>query len=211
MIKKKQIRGARMDILEVIKARRSIGLVKEEPVPRDVIEKILEAGNWAPSHHQTEPWRFYVLTGTGRKLLGETLVEIAKENMESPESEESKAKLEKTGGKPLRAPLVITVAVEPNENPKVIEIEEYGAAYAAAQNMLLAAHALGLAGIWRTGKPCYHPLMNELFGLSRKGKVLGFLYFGYPKKEAPAGKRRNVSGCVTWLGNENDFDQLRKN
>jgi nitroreductase len=211
MIKKKHIRGDRMDIFEAIKARRSMGLVKDEPVPKDVIEKILEAGNWAPSHHQTEPWRFYVLTGSGRNLLGGALVEIAKENMESPESEESKEKLEKTGGKPLRAPLIIAVAVEPNDNPKVIEIEEYGAAYAATQNMLLAAHALGLAGIWRTGKPCYHRSMNELFGLSHRGKVLGFLYFGYPKKEAPAGKRKDVSGCVTWLGNENDFEQLRKN
>jgi nitroreductase len=200
-----------LDIFEAIKTRRSMGLVKDEPVPNDVIAKILEAGNWAPSHHRTEPWRFYVLTGAGRKPLGEALVKIAKENMESPESEESKAKLEKTAGKPLRAPLIITVAVEPSDNPKVIEIEEYGAAYAAAQNMLLAAHALGLAGIWRTGKPCYHTSMNELFGLSDKGKVLGFLYFGYPKKEAPAGKRKDVSGCITWLGDEKGFDQLMKN
>jgi nitroreductase len=200
-----------MDIFEAIKTRRSMGLVKDEPVQNDVIEKILEAGNWAPSHHRTEPWRFYILTGDGRKPLGEALVKIAKENMDSPESEESKAKLKKTAGKPLRAPLIIAVAVEPSDNPKMIEIEEYGAAYAATQNMLLAAHALGLAGIWRTGKPSYHPLMNELFGLSDKGKVLGFLYFGYPKKEAPPGKRKDVCECVTWLGDVSDFDQFKKN
>ncbi|WP_175989239.1 nitroreductase [Bacillus sp. Marseille-Q1617] len=199
-----------MDIFEAIQSRRSMGLVKDDPVPKDVIEKILEAGNWAPSHHRTEPWRFFVLTGEGRKPLGEALVKAALENMDDPEGEESKKKLEKTAAKPLRAPLIIAVAVEPSDNPKVIEIEEYGAAYAATQNMLLAAHALGLAGIWRTGKPCYHVSMNELFGLSDRGKMLGFLYFGYPKRESPAGKRKEVSGCVKWLGDEIDFDQFKK-
>ncbi|MEL3971436.1 nitroreductase [Rossellomorea oryzaecorticis] len=200
-----------MDIFEAIQNRRSMGLVKEEPVPKELIEKILDAGNWAPSHHRTEPWRFFVLTGDGRKPLGETLVKVARENMNETDSEESKKKLEKTAAKPYRAPLIIAVAVEPSDNPKVIEIEEYGAAYAATQNMLLAAHALGLAGIWRTGKPCYHPSMNELFGLSDKGKVLGFLYFGYPKKVAPAGKRKDVEGSVKWLGDESDFVNLKGN
>ncbi|WP_456270987.1 nitroreductase family protein [Bacillus sp. AK031] len=199
-----------MDIIEAIKTRRSMGLVKDEPVPQDITEKILEAGHWAPSHFRTEPWRFFVLTGNGRKPLGRVLADIAKENMDEPDNETNQKKLQKTLEKPFRAPLVITVAVEPTaDNPKVIEVEEYGAAFAAIQNMLLAAHGLGLSGYWRTGKPAYHPKMKELFGLSEKGEVLGFLYFGYPKRDAPPGKRKDLHDVVKWLHNESDFDNLK--
>ncbi|MGM0845590.1 MAG: nitroreductase family protein [Bacillota bacterium] len=198
-----------MDIFEAIKSRRSMGLVKEEPIPEKIINQLLEAGSWAPSHFRTEPWRFFVLTGEGRKPLGNVLAEIAKESMENHTTESNQKKLEKIQLKPFRAPLVITVAVEPAaDNPKVINIEEYGAVYAAIQNMLLAATGLGLGGFWRTGKPTYHKKMKKLFGLSEKGEVLGFLYFGYPKREAPQGIRKDLSHSVKWLNSESDYENL---
>ncbi|MEQ6390720.1 nitroreductase [Bacillaceae bacterium S4-13-58] len=188
-----------MDILECIKTRRSVGLVKDDPVPKDLIEKILETGTWAPSHFRTEPWKFFVMEGEGRKRLGRTLVKIAEQGMDDPMSESNQKKLQKTMEKPFRAPVVIAVAVEPTDSPKVIEKEEYGAVYTAIQNMILAAHGLGLGGYWRTGAPTYHPLMKELFGLSERGEVLGFLYFGYPKRDVPEGKRRPFSEVTTWI------------
>ncbi|GLB60133.1 nitroreductase family protein [Cytobacillus sp. NCCP-133] len=183
-----------MDVLEAIKSRRSFGLVKDESVPNSVIEQILEAGSWAPSHYRTEPWRFFVLMGDGRKKLGEVLCKIAKKNGETDPQ-----KLQKVMEKPFRAPVVIAVGVEPSDNPKAIELEEYGAGFACIQNMLLTAHSLGLAGFWRTGKPTYAPLMKEFFGLSEKGEVLGFLYFGYPKKALPEGKRKPFQPVTKWI------------
>jgi nitroreductase len=50
--------------------------------------------------------------------------------------------------------------------------------------------------------------MKELFGLSNKGEVLGFLYFGYPKREAPPGKRKDLDTCVKWLSDEKDYENL---
>ncbi|WP_174733251.1 nitroreductase family protein [Mesobacillus harenae] len=183
-----------MDVLTAIKTRRSFGLVKDELVPEEVIEQILEVGTWAPSHFQTEPWRFAVLTGDGRKKLGNVLYRIAIKNGENDQK-----KLEKILEKPFRAPVIITVAVEPSTNPKAIEIEEYGAVYACIQNMLLAAHSMGLASFWRTGKPMYDPLMKEFFGISEKGEVLGFLYIGYPKRELPDGKRKPFGPVTKWI------------
>lgn len=199
-----------MDILETIKTRRSIGLVSDQPVSEEQLEKVLEAGTWAPSHFRTEPWRFFVMTGEGRRPLGKTLADIAAREMEDPASEANQKKLAKTAEKPFRAPAVIAVAVEPAaDNPKVIEQEEHGAVYAAIQNMLLAAHGLGLGGYWRTGKPCYDPLMKDLFGLSDKGEVLGFLYLGYPEQEKRAGTRKKtVSEVTTWLSADKDFETL---
>ena len=56
-----------MDVLTGIKTRRSIGKVKSDPVPKEMIETILEAGTWAPCHHQTEPWRFLCVNGGCKK------------------------------------------------------------------------------------------------------------------------------------------------
>lgn len=197
-----------VDILEAIKTRRSIGLVSDEPVSKELIDKILEAGTWAPSHYRTEPWKFFVLIGDSRLRLGKTLAKIEEKNMDDPLSESNQKKLTKIIEKPFRAPLIIAVAVEPSDNPKAIIQEEYGAVYAAIQNMLLAAHGLGLGGYWRTGKPTYDPLMKELFKISEDGEILGFLYFGHPKRAVPEGKRRDLNEVTTWLSSENDFDKL---
>ncbi|HWL11372.1 MAG TPA: nitroreductase [Ureibacillus sp.] len=197
-----------MDIFEAIRSRRSIGLVSDEPVSKELIDQILEAGTWAPNHFRTEPWKFFVLTGNSRKRLGSTLAKIEEAQMDDPASETSQKKLSKILDKPFRAPLIIAVAVEPSDNPKAILLEEYGAVYAAIQNMLLAAHALGLGGFWRTGKPTYTPEMKQLFNLSDKGEILGFLYFGHLKRDVHEGKRRAVSEVTTWLTSEEDFDKL---
>src|SRR4051794_16718033 len=103
-----------MDVITAIKTRRSIGKVKPDSVSKEMIETILEAGTWAPCHHQTEPWRFFVLTGDARKSLGNIFAQIAKASMSEPVSEEDQKKLEREQNKPLRAPVIITVAVEPS-------------------------------------------------------------------------------------------------
>lgn len=194
-----------MDIFEAIRTRRTIGKVKDDKVEKKLIETILEAGNWAPSHHRTEPWRYFVLTGEGRRPLGRTLSEIAKESMDDPESEENRMKLKNAEKKPFRAPVIIAVAVEPTVNEKVIELEEYAAVNASIQNMLLCAHGLGLGAIWRTGKPCYHKKMCELFHLSTNGKVLGFIYIGYPDMNEPKGIRGPIEEKAIWIDRDKEY------
>ena len=187
-----------MDVMTAIKTRRSIGKVKPDSVPKEMIETILEAGTWAPCHHQTEPWRFFVLTGDGRKGLGNVFVQITKATMQEPISEEDQKRLEREQNKPLRAPVLITVAVEPSDNSKVFIQEEFAAVHSAVQNMLLAAHSLGLGAVWRTGGICYAPEVKQYFGLTGKAEVVGFLYIGYPdmKKE---GRRKHFSEVTKWM------------
>ncbi len=64
-----------MNIHDAIKTRRTIPLVSDQAVPADLIEQIIEAGTYAPNHHKTEPWRFFVLHGDGRTKLGKVLRE----------------------------------------------------------------------------------------------------------------------------------------
>lgn len=188
-----------MDILEVIKTRRSIFSFTEQPVSKDLIEQIIEAGTWAPSHFRTEPWRFFVLEGDGRKKLGRTLAEVAAQSMDDPTSEGSKMRLDKIASKPLDAPVVIAVGVEPSDFPRAIRVEEYGAVNACIQNMLLAAHGLGLGSFWRTGRDTYDPSVKKLFGLSDQGDILGFISIGYPEGEIQPGKRKPYADVTTWI------------
>lgn len=189
-----------MELFEAIQGRRSVGKVKQEPIARETIERILEAGTWAPNHRLTEPWQFFVLTGDGRSKLGNAYAAIALEGEPAKDTDESRAKAEAARKKAFRAPLIIGVAVVPQERAGVIEIEEYGAVFAAVQNMLLAVHALGLAAVWRTGEPCYHPLMNEAFGLREQDRMLGLLYIGEPDMDPPAARRQPASSKTVWIG-----------
>lgn len=188
-----------MEIYEAIRNRRSIGKVKPDSVDRAVIEMLLEAATWAPNHHHTEPWKFFVLTGEGRRPLGSVLAEIAREEMKEPDTDENQYILRKQEEKAFRAPVVIAAVVTPSDNQSVIEIEEIGAVSAAIQNLLLAAHAQGLGAVWRTGKPTYHPKMKELFCLNEGDTMLGFIYIGYPDMEQPQSNRTHFKEKTIWI------------
>jgi len=107
--------------------------------------------------------------------------------------------LTKQKEKALRAPYIIAVVVEKPVNEKVIYIENIAAVGAAVQNMLLAAHALGLGAKWRTGKLAYHPRTKAFLGLEPDTDILGFIYIGYPNMEPEPATRLPVSAKTTWL------------
>ena len=112
-----------MDVMEAIKRRRSIRKYKKEPISEEQVTQILEAGRWAPSRGNSQPWKFIVLKNAqGLRDLAEA----------TP-----------TGKFLAEAPLGIAVVVDPNASKHP---EQEGAA--AIQNMLLAVHALGLGACW---------------------------------------------------------------
>lgn len=184
-------------VLGAIRNRRSIGKMTGQAPERALIRQVLEAGTWAPNHHLTEPWRFFVLEGDARAELGRVMGSVAAKRETDPARREEVAA--KAASKPMRAQCLIAVAVEPATDQAVPEIEEIAAVSAAAQNMLLAAHALGLAAIWRSGWVTFEPEIREHFNLSPRATVLGFVYIGYPAMAAPERRRRPVDDVTTWL------------
>jgi nitroreductase len=187
-----------MDVFEAVKTRRSIGRVKDEVPPKALIEKILEAGTWAPSHHRTEPWRFIVVTGDARRRLGEVMAEALRDDSQDPDSEMDRAKIDSEKGKPLRAPVIITVVVSPSDKPGIKEAEEYAAVAMAAQNMLLAAHALGLATLLRTGDATRRKKVNQFFSLKDREYLFGFIYVGYSSMQPTAASRISFKEKTVW-------------
>lgn len=190
--------GMGENVLAAIRRRRSIGRMTPEAPDRSLIERILEAGTWAPNHHLTEPWRFFVLEGDARMRLGEVMGQIAASHELCLET--GRVAAERAAAKPLRAPWVIAIAVEPADNPSIPEIEEIAAGCAAAQNMLLAADALGLGAIWRSGWITFEPEIKAFFGLSPRAQMLGFLYIGYPAMTPPVRERKDIAEVTTWMG-----------
>lgn len=184
-------------VLDAIRSRRSVGKMTTEAPDRSQICQILEAGTWAPNHHLTEPWRFFVIEGGARAELGRAMGRVAAKRETDPVRREAVAT--KATVKPMRAPCVIAIAVEPSLDDNVPEVEEIAAGCAAAQNMLLAAHALGLDAIWRSGWITFEPEILEHFNLSDRARMLGFIYLGYPAMEAPARQRRSIDDVTTWL------------
>jgi len=191
------IHAALNPVLDAIRGRRSIGKMTDETPDRSLIRQVLEAAIWAPNHHLTEPWRFFVLQGESRADLGRVMGDIAAKREADPARQHAVAT--KAAAKPLRAPCVIAIAVEPADDGSIPEIEEIAAGSAAVQNMLLAAHSLGLAAIWRSGWVAFEPEIAAHFNLPPHARMLGFVYLGYPAMDAPARQRRPIDEVTTWF------------
>src|SRR5215213_5500068 len=191
--------GWMMDVIQAIETRQSMGRVKQDPVPKELVERILESAVHAPNHRLTEPWRFHVFTGKGRGELARVRAEIARFQAEAEgESEEMAAgRISRERKKAFRAPVVIAVISKAGRD-EVETLENYAACAAAVQNMQLAAHSLGLATIWRTGTFAYHPYMRDFFELEENDKIAAYLYLGYPDMSERPRRREPASSKTVW-------------
>jgi len=185
-----------MDALTALITRVSPAALDAPGPPADVLQKILEAAVAAPDHGRMRPWRFILIEGAAREKLGALLAE----SLQRREPAAPAGKLEAERKKALRAPLIVVVAAVVQAGAKVPEIEQLVAVGAAAQNMLVAAYALGFGGFWRTGANAYDPAMKRALGLAETDAIIGFLYLGTTK--TPGQPRHNDAGSVTrrWAG-----------
>ena len=173
-----------MDALEAIRARRSIGRLGEPAPSGDDLTAILAAGACAPDHDSLRPWKFVVLEGTGMDAFGKVLADAYLARCEAKGKEPEAAKHEKERTKLHRAPMVIVVGALRRPSEKIPWTEQRDSAVAAAENMLIAATALGYGSMWRTGAPADDPLVREALGLTDEDDVVGFLYLGTPTEAA---------------------------
>ena len=184
-----------MDVLGAIHGRLSAGKMRHEPVSRELIEKLLDAAVQAPNHYKVRPWRFVVLIGDGRKRLGNLMADIFHHKFPDIKAD----LLDKERVKPLRSPVVIAVGVDKPVESKVIEVENICAAAAACQNILLAAHALGLSAHWRTGDAARDPQIKKFLGFSEDQHLIAFLYIGYSELPTVPYQRCGFEDRTTWI------------
>jgi nitroreductase len=184
-------------VIEAIRSRRSVRKMRTDLLPtKEQIETILEAAIWAPNHHLTEPWRFVVIAGDERSRLGDALAEALLSTF--PDTIPEKLEMERL--KPLSAPVIVTMVASPQTGPKIVPQEELVAAGAALQNMLLAAHSLGMSSMVRTGVHGFSERMKGYFGMKEGESLVGMVYLGYPAEASPIGKRSGHREKTSWRG-----------
>jgi nitroreductase len=188
-----------LEIARAISTRQSVRRVKQDPVPKELIERVLESAVHAPNHKITEPWRFHVFTGKGRGELARARAQTARlqAEAEGEEDEMAAGRISRERKKAFRAPVVIAVISEAGRD-EVETLENYAACAAAVQNMQLTAHSLGLGVIWRTGPVAYHEHMREFFGLSDGDRIVAYLYVGYPDMGERPRRRKPVDEKTIW-------------
>lgn len=160
-----QVKTVANHVLEAIRNRRSIIRFETTPIEEEKIQTILEAGRWAPSVLNRQPWRFIIVKDpTIKEALSEIAPTLFKKGMRE-------------------APLCLAVTVDPNEEP--YHFIEDGAA--ATQNMALAAYSLGLGSCWigifrlEGEKGTSEEKIKKILEIPKTHRVIALLPIGVPK------------------------------
>lgn len=182
--------------------RRSLGLsrLKSDPVPDEMIQRMLEAANWAPSHGDTEPWRFNVYRGEAREVLADIFEQAYRADHKDNFDERALAGFrERAFDAPVWISLGMVPGLREDGTLKMSEEDEILAVACAVQNLHLMASALGLAGMWHSKGLSINPAVARRLGLESPSRLLGFFFCGFPGVDWPEGERRPLSEKLAWI------------
>jgi nitroreductase len=168
-----------MDAEQAIRDRRTHKAFAPEPLPRQLIDDLLELARWAPNHHLTNPWRFRVLGPEALRRLKEAA------------GPEAATKLD-------RAPTLIAVTQVRNADP-VQDEEDLCATACATYAVLLGAHARGLAGYWRTPGVLRTPEGRDALEIPAGERFVSLIHLGWPRQDKAPPEREPLQAVVDYL------------
>jgi nitroreductase len=188
-----------MDTLEAIAGRRSIRKFTDQPVPRELIERVLEATVQAPSGKNRQPWRFVVVGEEKRdEMVGVLREGIAKVKGDGGDPGSS----EWTANAMAQAPVTVFVfngnapdSRHPDDGGNVVDVQSIGG---AIQTMLLAAHELGLGTLWICDVFYAYDGLREWLG--RKEQMIAAVSIGYADEAPEARPRKPWQEVTEWVG-----------
>ena len=179
------------DLLELIRTRRSIRRFTGQAVPPEVVARLLTAATWAPSAHNRQPWRFAILEdGTTKARLAAAMGErlrrdLAADGLDAAAiARDAGRSYARISGAPLLILLCLTLAdmddypdARRRGHETTMAIQS---AAMAGQNLLLAAHALGLGACWLCA-PLFCPdVVTATLALPPDWQPQGLITIGYP-------------------------------
>ncbi len=206
-----------MDTIQCIKGRMSIRKFKKEPIPKELIEKIVDTARYSPSYKNSQPWNVAVVSGEKKEALSAMLVRLLEDGVEPcpdipapkswPEPEEKRIadlfrKRKEATGIDLTAPDMIKKAKKANFN-------FYGAPYALylyqhsslsqwsifdmglfAQSLMLAAHAEGLGTVPQAFVTDYAKDIKKFLNIPQDMRLVLGISLGWPDMDSPANAMR---------------------
>ena len=186
----------------LIRGRRSVRRYAPRPVPDDVVQQLLEAAHWAPSAHNRQPWRFVIVeAGERRQRLATGMADRWQVDLladgADPEAVQRRAAISvrRVAGSPLViVPCLELALLDSYPDPARQRAEwQMGvqSVALACQNLLLAAHHVGLVACWMCA-PIFCPeLVVETLALPDSWQPQALLTLGYPPDDPPTTKPRN--------------------
>ena len=182
----------------IIKKRRSIkpAQLNGYQILDEKVEQLLELADWAPTHGNTEPWRFIVYSADKVKAFCFQHAELYKHSVTTEKFLQANYdKLLHNGDKVSH---IIIAIMQRGKLPKISVLEEVAATAAAIQNILLGATALGIASFWSTGGMTHHIAFKEYLQLRDEDVVMGILYLGYTNITLQGKRIISLNEKVNW-------------
>ncbi|MCU0560639.1 MAG: nitroreductase family protein [Desulfobacterales bacterium] len=206
-----------MDVDTAIYTRRSVRKYKRTPVPKQLVQELLEAANMAPSATNRQPWEFVVVNRSFLDRLEETLKEAFQERVASVSEEAMRRAIKDlslpdgAGGDRLQAlgafyrtlggaPVAVGVCLPREKDPWVWKNNISDSA-AAIENLLLAAWGKGLGSCWMTG-----PLKGRadaiasFLGVPADRELIAIIALGYPDHQPSVPPKKDVAAKTRWIG-----------
>ncbi|MCS7139617.1 MAG: nitroreductase family protein [Candidatus Nezhaarchaeota archaeon] len=200
-------------LLELLRARRTIRVFEDRDVPLELVLKALEAATWAPSAHNSQPWRFIVIgRGEVRRRLVESMSKKFMEDLikDGVPRDEAELIVSSSAERFMKAPLLVLFCLAkedleryPDERRSRAEwIMGVQSVAVAIENFLLALHALGLAGCWRCAPLFAQEEVERVLNLPEDYEPQAIVEVGYPaeKPSMPARKPLNQVLMLIDLG-----------
>lgn len=162
------------DFLALLKSRRSVRAYADRPVADELVENILEAGRWAPSGLNNQPWRFVVVR--------------------DPRVKESLSQLTRYAKVVRSAPVLIPVFIH---KPSMYhETKDHQSMGACLMNMLMMAHAQGLGAVWLGEILGQAEAVRQVLGLDGQFALMAVIALGWPAGGLAAGQRKSLGELV---------------
>jgi F420 biosynthesis protein FbiB-like protein len=193
----------------VIRGRRSVRRFRDEPIDDAIVQRVLEAGLWAPSPHGTQPWRFAVITQrTNRERLTDAMAASWRHNLEmdNEPADVIEGRLAGSRRRLLEAPVLIVISLytgdadrypDPDraEAERTMAVQSLGA---CVENMLLAAFAGGIDAGWMCA-PLFCPeVVAETLGLDLALTPHGLIAMGHAAADPKRRSRRSLDTLIVW-------------
>ncbi|MDP2912470.1 MAG: nitroreductase family protein [Candidatus Omnitrophota bacterium] len=192
-----------MDLLDLIKSRRTIRKYKDKKVPRDLIEKVVEAARWAPSAHNTQPWKIIAMDDKEKigRIAG--ILDKKADDLFSGFNVVMRNAAKNLKGSPsllfVYADGVMSEKFGKLDPPysEIGDIFEIQSIAAAIENMQLASHSMKLGMVWY-GMPLFcEKEVNDALG--EKGRLMAIMGLGYPDEEPEAREKKSLQDILKFV------------